>query len=379
MDPFQKKKNLDLFVKYIEMNRPTEIMSLSDHIPVSVPDDAGPSPPSPPPPSPSSPSPPPPPPPPSPPPPSPSSPSPPSPPPPPPLSPPSSPPPLSPPSSPPPPSPSPPPPSPSSSPPPPSPSSLLGSLSLSTSATSLFQECCICLNDYNAKQDLNSVFNCGHQLCFRCSTSLLFDSPDYTFNCPLCRAVITKIVFCDYFVENHQPIDGQIFLRSFADTILHCETEEVYLRCEERLLYKCTYGIDDECRSVNFWAPITPNKAQELFLHVSREHYKYFCIKCLLKFKPFANQMTMFDNFEYLDHVINGVEVDGERVFHRYCTLCWPQPYFCYDFEELRSHCERLHLKCRFCVENPVFVRNRVALVKHINLVHPDSDELNRR
>ncbi|KAF7494969.1 Putative E3 ubiquitin-protein ligase [Sarcoptes scabiei] len=324
MDPIQKKKKRDLFAKYIEKKRPTEIMSLSDHIPVSVPDDAGPSP--------SSPSP-------------------------------SPPPPL--------------PPSPSPLPPPP-PSPLLGSLSLSTSATSLFQECCICLSDYNAKQDLNSVFNCGHQLCFRCSTSLLFDSPDYTFNCPLCRDQIIKIVFCDYFVENHQPIHGQIFLRSFAHTNLRCETEEVNLRCEERLLYKCTYGIDDECRSVNFWAPITPNKAKELFRHVSRKHSKYFCKKCLLKFKPFANEMTMFNKLEYLDHIVNGVEVDGERVFHRYCTLCRP-PYFFYDIEELRSHCERLHLKCRFCVENPVFARNEIALDEHINLVHPDSDELNRQ
>ncbi|KAF7494905.1 hypothetical protein SSS_08751 [Sarcoptes scabiei] len=269
-------------------------------------------------------------------------------------------------------------PSPSSpSPPPPSPSSLLRSLSLSTSATLLFQECCICLNDYNAKQDLNSVFNCGHQLCFRCSTSLLFDSSDYTINCPLCRDPVTKIVFCDYFVENHQHIDGQIFLRSFAPTILHCETEEVNLRCEERLLYKCTYGIDDECRSVNFWAPITLDRAQELFCHLSSKHSKYFCIICLLKFKPFANQMTMFNKLEYLDHIVNGVEVDGERVFHRFCTLCRP-PYCCYDFEDLRSHCEQLHLKCRFCVENPVFARNRIALLKHINLVHPDSGELNR-
>ncbi|KPM02096.1 hypothetical protein QR98_0005020 [Sarcoptes scabiei] len=87
----------------------------------------------------------------------------------------------------------------------------------------------------------------------------------------------------------------------------------------------------------------------------------------------------MFDNFEYLDHVINGVEVDGEKVFHRFCTLCRPLPYFFYDIEELRSHCEQLHLKCRFCVENPVFARNRIALDEHLNLVHPDSGELNRQ
>ncbi|XP_022179093.1 E3 ubiquitin-protein ligase ZNF598 isoform X1 [Myzus persicae] len=190
--------------------------------------------------------------------------------------------------------------------------------------------CVICFK----MQSIYSIGTCDHPVCYECSTTMrvLCDQKE----CPICRRILTKVIFTKDEVDLFKNLDDRSYPRynkkygiAFGDLSVENSFDQL-LRCYCKKCYERPEFTTFE----------------QLATHMERNHRLYACRLCVNNLKIFPSQRRWYNYDELTRHEECGDPDNTSHRGHPECQFCNVR-YL--DKDELYKHLRKEHFYCHFC------------------------------